>query len=364
MSDPLETFIARVREDRQLILSGEEATRLGVVLPILARLDWDRDNMREVVPEFAVGSGRVDYCLKIADKNTVFVEAKRSSQDLDRHQEQLLDYAFRFGVETAVLTNGLVWWLYLPLLSGSWDQRKFFTIDLEQQEPAAAAQHFRDFLGRAGIADGSAVRRARALHESREKERLVQQAIPKAWFQLCRNPDELLLEILAEKVEGLCGHQPEQSALAEFLAKVPTESDKGQGPKPRETGRPIATAPVVSKRESAVEEGAYTYKRPLAFVFRGERHAVSSFKDILMGLSSILLTQHGPDFDKALSLRGRKREYFSRDFRSMTAPTEIDQSGIFVETNISANNIIARCNDLLAVLGYPQSDLQIETESR
>src|SRR5260370_34070229 len=126
MPNSLEDLLGRLREDRTLFQSGEEAARQGAVLPILGRLGWDRDNVREVVPEYQIGSGRVDYCLRLGEKNAMFLEVKRTNEELEKHHEQLLGYAFRDGVRLAVLTNALLWWLYLPLLQGSWEQRKLF----------------------------------------------------------------------------------------------------------------------------------------------------------------------------------------------------------------------------------------------
>ena len=78
MSDSLEQLLERLREEPALLTSGEEATRQGAVLPLLGRLGWDRDNIREVVPEYTVGNGRVDYCLRIGEQVSVFVEVKRA----------------------------------------------------------------------------------------------------------------------------------------------------------------------------------------------------------------------------------------------------------------------------------------------
>ena len=46
---------------------------------------------------------------------------KRTGTALTEHQEQLLGYAFREGVPLAALTDGLIWWLYLPTAAGSWE---------------------------------------------------------------------------------------------------------------------------------------------------------------------------------------------------------------------------------------------------
>lgn len=64
---------------RNRIPGGHEAAiKQGMVLPILVlgRLGWDRGNVAEVVPECAVGNGRVDYCLMQNGVARVFLEVR------------------------------------------------------------------------------------------------------------------------------------------------------------------------------------------------------------------------------------------------------------------------------------------------
>jgi len=294
-------------------------------------------------------------------ENAVFLEVKRTNEELEDHQEQLLDYAFREGVEIAVLTNGLAWWFYLPLLEGSWDQRKFFAIDIQKQDIEAASQHFDEFLRREAIVDGSAVTRARTLHASKEKDRRIRQTIPKAWQQLCQKPDELLLELFADTVESLCGHRPDQELLVECLAKPITVDESTPPFPPKKTTHPSTQSILPPDQPS---QGIYTNKRAVAYSFKGQRHPVSTFKEVLIGLCQILLHTHGTDFAKVLTLRGRKRAYFSRDFKGMTSPQEIPGSGIYAETNLSANSIMERCGDLLALFKYSPDELRVSVEDR
>jgi len=361
MRESFEDFLSHLRADRALLHSGEQATKQGVILPILSHLAWDRDNIREVMPEFPVGNRSVDYCLKLDEKKAVFIEVKRINEELERHQEQLLEYAFRDGVELAVLTNGLSWWLYLPLLEGSWSQRKFFVIDLEQQELASVAQHFREFLSRMAVASGSAAERARAVHASREKARNINEIIPRAWHQLCQQPDELLLELFADKVESLCGHRPTEDVLAEFLA---TLIGRGGAITPP-SQEPKTPTPSPHKRVPLEPgETIFTYKRPSSYTLRGKRYSVSTFKEILIGLCEALHQLHRADFERVLVLRGRKRDYFSREFGRMTSPQEIPGSSIYVETNLSANSIMQRCNELLDLFGHARDELRVELQDR
>ena len=77
-------------------------------------------------------------------------------ESLEPHQEQLLNYSFTEGVKLAALTNGTKWWLYLPLSEGSWEQRRFYSLDLLAQEPADVAGRFIEFLARERVVSGEA----------------------------------------------------------------------------------------------------------------------------------------------------------------------------------------------------------------
>jgi hypothetical protein len=217
MKESFEQLLERLSKDVDLFHGVEEVTRQGAILPILDQLGWNIYNTREVIPEFSLGTGRVDYCLKIGERNAVYLEIKRMSEDLSRHERQLLEYAFADGIEIAVLTNGLLWWLYLPLERGSWQERKYFTIDIRQQEPATAVGYFCDFLNREAVASGSALANARKVQASRVKKQIIIQTMPKAWEQILQEPDDLLMELLADRTESMSGYRPELDALKHFL---------------------------------------------------------------------------------------------------------------------------------------------------
>ena len=73
-------------------------------------MGWDIFNVDEVIPEYPVGDTKIDYALKTGRYNDkAFIEVKRIREDLERHQEQLLGYCFKEGVNFAILTNGIIW---------------------------------------------------------------------------------------------------------------------------------------------------------------------------------------------------------------------------------------------------------------
>jgi len=222
MNEDFGKVIERIAQGSAALLSkGEEAAKQSIVLPVLAHLGWNIYDINEVEPEYKISDGRVDYCLRAQNKKA-FIEAKRMREDLEGHEKQLLEYAFQEGVEIAVLTNGLVWWFYLPTEKGHWQERKFFTIDFNQQDPATIANHFNEFLNKNGILSGACMENAKKIKQGREKDKAIAKAIPEAWGSIISGPDESFIEIFADKVESICGHRPEAEALANFIKNAPS----------------------------------------------------------------------------------------------------------------------------------------------
>ena len=197
----------------------ESATKQGVVLRLLSLAGWDTFDISQVVPEYTVGTRRVDYVLWPGSPNAVFIEVKRLGENLERHQQQLLEYCFQEGVKLAVLTNGRTWWLYLPLQAGNWEQRRFLTIDLEVQEPNFVERCFLEYLSPERVDSGQAVRDAEDLVESQHRAETIGQAIAAAWTQILEPPDELLVDLISVTTERICGFKPEPELVEQFLAR-------------------------------------------------------------------------------------------------------------------------------------------------
>ena len=107
MSDKLLEVIEELQSDESLNFLSEADISLGVVLRILNALSWNTYNLREVSPEYSVENKWVDYALLIDNTPQVFIKVKKGGEPLEKHQEQLLNYAFRQGVKIAILTNGV-----------------------------------------------------------------------------------------------------------------------------------------------------------------------------------------------------------------------------------------------------------------
>ena len=91
MTEQLVKFLDRIRSNTKLRTFDEASTKQAIILPLLQLLGWQTYDIDEVTPEFSVGGRKVDYSLRLSKRNEVFLEVKKPSEDLDKHQEQLLD---------------------------------------------------------------------------------------------------------------------------------------------------------------------------------------------------------------------------------------------------------------------------------
>jgi predicted type IV restriction endonuclease len=107
MQDQLLSFVRKIKSENLMLHYDEAATKQAIILRMLAILGWDHFDADEVKPEYSLGDSRVDYALRIHGVNKVFVGVKKTAEELEKHQPQLLDYSFKNGVKLAVLTNAI-----------------------------------------------------------------------------------------------------------------------------------------------------------------------------------------------------------------------------------------------------------------
>ena len=354
MLDRLKDEIERVRSDKSIPTLDEASVKQGVILRILNALGWDTFDIEEIKPEHSVGSRRVDYVLRPDGRNKVFLEAKRPNEDLSNHAPQLLDYSFREGVSLAVLTNGLNWWFYLPLREGSWEERRFDVIDLRNQDVSQTADSLIGFLSREKVRSGTAVENAESHLAKLWKAKKLEETLPKAWEQLVNEPDEILVELLNQKVEELCGWEAGQGSIKRFLANLPKPAHAPPNPTPQPLPSPTTKQPNQSF-------GSYNGTKIARLTFHGQTYGALPWTRMLIALAEQVYQLHSSEFQKVLELKGAKRPYFNRNQQGMRKARLIGNSGYFAETDLTPGQIVYRCHALLAKFGYSQQDLVIET---
>lgn len=171
------------------------------------------------------------------------IEVKRAGEELRKHQQQLLEYAFKLGINLAVLTNGFEWWLYLPLEEGRWEERRFLDINIREQFFEIISEQFKRFLSKKEVKDGFAVNKARELKNKNKIQILIDATIPEAWNALLEEQNELLLDLLAEKVREICSYHPDEKQIKDFVASLYRQSIESY----EEEGNSVIAPPNIGK---------------------------------------------------------------------------------------------------------------------
>ena len=363
----LEARIVALAADAEALLQrGEPATRMAAVDPVLRELGWDTSNLDEVDPEYSIRSGgKVDYSLRHGGRDLVLVEAKRARASLHGHQDQLLGYAYGVGIELAVLTNGLEWWLYLPTAAVDWEQRRFLSINFREQDVALAASDLDRFLSRQGVVSGTALREAKAEFERLQRNRRVRSALPDAWRQLIAEPDGLLVELLQQKVADISGSRPgdvDEQAVVEFLRSLGLGASTSPVAPVSVSSLPIAP-PVqpggIHRAEPSRSEATPRRRRrsPVAFSLDGARYSVRNWGDLLERVCNLLIDSTGSSRFSELVAPLRTANRFSTSPRGKARRLT---NGLFLDVTLSADNSERLARDVVARVRGSDDGFRIE----
>ena len=74
MKERIATVVEELRLDQRILTCDEAATKQVVILRLLDVMGWNQYDVDQVTPEYPVEDGKVDYALRLANNNKVFVE--------------------------------------------------------------------------------------------------------------------------------------------------------------------------------------------------------------------------------------------------------------------------------------------------
>jgi hypothetical protein len=138
------------------------------------------------------------------------------------------------------------------------------------------------------------------------------ESIPKAWHELVAEPDSLLMDLIAEKAESLCGYRPASEDVEAFLVnglQAPNRSALAM--------HGISVDAKLAKPSSApISERGVTYS-----IF-GERRSASTAIDALIDILRTLAGRNSNFLQKlSPAVRGRSRNHIARS-RSEVYPNK------------------------------------------
>lgn len=370
MKKPIVTLIEELKSNKKLSTFDEASTKQAVVLRLLSFLGWDIFNVDEVYPDYSVNSFSVSYALRVKNVSKIFIEVKRIQEKLDNYQKTLLSFAARENVDIAILTNGILWWFYLPKSSGSSQEKWFYSADLLKQKEDSIALHMLDLLTKNKVAKGQALKAAKALNQNKN-QKIASDVIPEAWNRIISQPNTIFVELLRESTEKICGCEVEAKLVERFLEKnldkwlMTNRALSSSAPPPKvieisslehktATGfSPLAPPKPTKKPES------YTDKEIKSFTFNGKTNPVRYWEDMLISLCDYFAATHSKNFEKVLWISGEDKTYFSRYSDQLRIPEKIKGTDIYVETKLGPDEIVKTSRSLLSEFGYAASDLNI-----
>ena len=280
-------------------LTNEAQVRSAVIAPLLNALGWDPADPSQWMVEHSVGTGRVDYALFGQNGSAlVFVEAKKQGNLNPKAEDQLFGYANNKGVPLLVLTDGDTWDLYLSMAAGEPAERRFAHLTVsESSDLSDVARDLRAFVARSEVWSGAADDTAKERLKQVKDREIGKGGLESAWAELLREPDDILRDLLIERVEQEVGARPTTDDAERFLRR------QLRGP---ESPQPPPGDPDVQPLPSRNLRG---------FRIQGQSHEAKSGRETMTLLASAL-EQHNAGFLEAWGKSGRPGAARRRSVRS------------------------------------------------
>lgn len=308
--------IENVRERlRRGEYTSEAAVSQGIVLKTLHELNWPVFDTSVVIPEFSLENRRVDYALcNPANRPSVFIEVKKVGLS-DGADRQLFEYAFHLGVPMAILTDGQEWSFYLPGEQGRYDERRVYKLDLLERDVDEAISRLQKYLQYQRVCSGDSLRSARDDYQNVARGREVENILPKAWLELLQEPDSLLLELLAEKAEDLCGYRPDLDTCSKFLNKTQQSASTISNTENKVAKKPSNTATKGERASVSVTSPTFTVKSndSFSYVISGTTYQASSARNVMVKIFQYIAGEDTDFLDRFASRKhGKKRRYVAK----------------------------------------------------
>ena len=341
--------------------SNEASVSQGIVLRLLHALGWPSYDTDAVWPEYSLSGRRVDYALRSPpSKPIAFIEVKQIGQS-DGAERQLSEYAFHDGVPLAILTDGREWNFFLPGEQGDYGERRVYKLDIVDRDVKECAERLERYLLHSAVASGAAIQAARDDYRNVSKDRQMLAALPRAWHQIIDDEDEMLLEIVADRVESLCGFKPGPDMVATFLKHSVAGRASPPASQARSSIQPVqgSVPPPIPDTAKIVSQPAYASARRVdltqrtaaphgqtGFSFEGQFHPARNAIDTLRQVFDLFI-KRDPTFAgrfAGLPKHGRTRRYLTRDVNELyrdrpdLGSIRLD-SGWWISTNHSKQTI-------------------------
>ena len=148
----------------------EENVKLIIVEKILDILGYDKTK-GDLDFEHLIKNKRADILIKVDNKPKIIVECKSLEEDLDKHIEQALEYAYKKQVNFVVLTNGLKTRLYKSFIENVTEPKDRLLLEVDLRSLSKQINELQRWISKKSLT-------TKRLDEiSKQKEKRIREAI-------------------------------------------------------------------------------------------------------------------------------------------------------------------------------------------
>ncbi len=312
------------------------------------------DKYTEVTSEIAIRGSYCDLAIKVEGTFEFLIEVKAIGMALkESHVRQAVNYAANQGIEWVILTNAVTWRIFRIGFGKPISRELICEFDLLSLDPKSASDMEPLFLITREALPKSALD---AYHAQRQAtNRFILAAVILS---------EPVLKIVRREVRRLSpGVRIDLAEIEQVLEHEVIKRDVLQGDQAEESlGRVKVPAPKTlrSRRRGEGGEPSSRSRIPPVLVFLGQRYTGKSWRDVFIEICALMHTMYPSDFERVLELRGTKRPWFSYDPNDVRRPALVPGTDIYVDTNLSAKDILRQSKRIVSLFGHSEDDLVME----
>ena len=233
----LENKVSQIRENLSKgAYPNERTITTRIVMVLLRCLGWDVDNPHIVQEEYPAipdqTSKKVDLALFKNPKERkpeIYIEVKSHGKLHNPEKEkeaetQLWEYDRHNRVNLAILTDGQMWHFYYPFATGSYSDRRAYSLDFLVRTDEDIAHYLQMLLSLESIENGNSTNSLKKLHKERTDEAKTRAEFPEIWQSLLLDQNEYFLEGISSAFEQQRGFSPNTNIIKRILKDLSNEN--------------------------------------------------------------------------------------------------------------------------------------------
>jgi hypothetical protein len=341
-----------------------------LIKPVLEGLGYDTSDPNEVVPEFTCDFGikqgeKVDFAIIENGKPKIIIECKHHKSSLDEVVlAQLHRYFTSSDAKLGILTNGILYRFYTDTEKPNIiDSEPFLEVDLSDPKKDVWGRlcHFSKEQYNSEKIRSMAIRLKRAA-KIRNHLQSQLKAPSDSFIKFMIGELNLYPGKITEKI--INQYKPAFDDAISMMAENRTANvSVNINANANANANAISNSLNIKNNNEVTLPCNLLGTKPEKLIFAGGEIIVKTWKEVLVKLAGEIYKRNKNSFSKVFSISSKKGCYFSDNPKQLRSAGSIADSGIFAETNLSADSIMKICRRLLSEFGYKETDISVITKS-